>query len=121
MAQPQNETNPEVTEPSSYSRWAPLLMGFFVGPLGFHRIWVGRFPSGITMFAFTGMAMYVIYRHPELVAQAQRGETPTTVPADFLWGCLLLLVTSVWATVDCLRIAVGKFKDGAGYLLTEWY
>jgi hypothetical protein len=115
------ETDLDANEPSTYTKWLPLLIGFFVGPLGFHRMWVGRFQSGVTMFASSGFAMFLLFRHPELVAQIQMGGKPEVVPPDFLWGCLILLVTSVWATVDCLRLTVGKFKDGAGFRVMNWF
>lgn len=116
----ENQTLPEPTEPSTYSKWVPLVIGFFIGPLGLHRIWLGRLQSGIIMFAISGLGLFVIYKHPELVIQVQKGETPTVVPPDFLGGCLMLATTSIWATVDCLRLTVGKFKDGAGFRVSRW-
>lgn len=99
---------------------APVLIAFFFGPLGFHRILVGRWKSGLFMMGLTLLALTAYGMEAPLVQRIQAGERPTAIPGDLAMGTLVLLITTVWASIDGLRLALGRFRDGAEMRMRKW-
>ncbi len=98
----------------------PVLLAFFFGPLGFHRILVGRWKSGLFMMGLTLLALSAYGMEAPLVQRIQAGERPESIPGDLAMGTLVLLITTVWASVDGLRLALGRFRDAAELRMRKW-
>jgi hypothetical protein len=107
-------------DPSDTGKFIPLLIGFFFGPLGLHRIWLRRFKSGAYMLGVSSLALVEFGRNTELVQRIREGEIITDLPRGLILASLVLFITSVWATVDCVKLAMGKFADHSGRPITRW-
>lgn len=117
---PEPSEKPDTDTPSEAGKFMPLVLGFFFGPLGLHRLWLKYFKSGIYMLALSSLALIEFGRHTDLVQRIRGGEMVTDIPRALLLASLVLMVTSVWATVDCVKLAFGKFTDPQGRQITRW-
>ncbi|MEY3183274.1 MAG: hypothetical protein RLZ35_1259 [Pseudomonadota bacterium] len=116
----------------SIAFWLCLIFG----PLGLHRLYVGRILSGLFMLIASGISFFWGYEkfgtlmnsvtaalsNPNQADQLNQLQSLlNTVNADssatdtlLSWLTLALLI---WAVVDLITIARGKFKDQAGHTL----
>lgn len=78
-------TNPVISEKSKI---AAALLAFFLGGLGVHRFYVGKFGSGFLMLLIWFVGLFTLF-------------IPT-------------LIVSAWAIIDFIIILCGGFKDGKG-------
>ena len=78
---------------SPRSRLACLLLCFFLGWLGAHRFYVGKFWTGILMLATTGGAI-----------------------VSTIWP-----LGGIWVVVDLIFIVTGIFRDKQGRRVISWF
>jgi len=67
------------------SKLAAILLGFFLGPLGIHRFYLGHVGTGIAMLLITVIS-----------------------------GGTLAAITGIWAVIDMVLIATGSLRDSNG-------
>jgi|GEM_PF-6985762 len=113
-------SRPPDLAPSDKTLVLPIVLAFFFGPLGLHRLWVGLFKSGGFMLGLSGLAFIAMSRHGALVQQIQAGDVPERVPSDLALASVILLITTIWATVDMVKMLAGKFRDAQEKPLKKW-
>jgi TM2 domain-containing membrane protein YozV len=125
-------SNPDA---SPKSRTVMAILAWFTGFVGVHRFYAGRIPSGVTMaLVWTiGMGIYIA----AIIAAVAAGTLDRTASLTVFeaavrtapgWPVILLMATGglmitgmeVWRLVDFAMILLGKFRDGAGKVVTRW-
>ena len=78
---------------SNKSKLIALLLCFFLGTLGLHRIYIGRTQGGLLMLAMTIIG---------------------GITSGLGIGGALLFIVSLWAFVDFICLCIGKLTDAQG-------
>lgn len=79
-----------------------LVLCSFLGGLGGHRFYVGKFVSAILQLVVTVCGWFCLFCLP-------------------LPGSLIVpAIATLWAFIDLIRILAGKFRDGQGCPLALW-
>lgn len=79
-----------------------LVLCSFLGGLGGHRFYVGKFVSAILQLVVTVCGWFCLFYLP-------------------LPGSLIIpAIATLWAFIDLIRILAGKFRDGQGCPLALW-
>lgn len=79
-----------------------LVLCSFLGGLGGHRFYVGKFVSAILQLVVTVCGWFCLFYLP-------------------LPGSLIVpAIATLWAFIDLIRILAGKFRDGQGCPLALW-
>lgn len=78
---------------SNKSKLVALLLCFFLGTLGLHRIYIGRTQGGLLMLALTVIGW---------------------ITSGLGIGGALTLAVSIWALVDLIALCIGKLTDAQG-------
>jgi len=100
-----------------------LILAGFVGFLGVHRLYAGRYVTGLLQLALfvPGAAM--------LCSDLAGIESVQTIDQLQDWVLhyqfrplpwLLVLIPSFWALYDCALLALSRFRDGDGEIITRW-
>lgn len=85
------------------SKTTCLLLCLFIGGLGAHRFYAGKIGSAIGMIALYIFGLALFGMDDESGA-----------------GAIFLIVAGIWIIVDLVMIAVGKFTDKDGKLISVW-
>jgi TM2 domain-containing membrane protein YozV len=75
-----------------------LALPMLIGPFGAHRFYAGKIGSAVAMLILTIIGYSTLF---------------------IFVGIPFLTATGIWALVDCIMIATGKFKDKNGLLITK--
>lgn len=78
---------------SNKSKLVALLLCFFLGTLGLHRIYIGRKQGGLLMLGLTVVGW---------------------ITAGLGIGGALTLIVGIWALVDLIALCIGKLTDDQG-------
>ena len=78
---------------SDKSKLAALLLCFFLGTLGLHRIYIGRKQGGLLMLGLTVVGW---------------------ITSGLGIGGVLTLIVAIWAIVDLVTLCIGKLTDAQG-------
>lgn len=78
---------------SNKSKLVALLLCFFLGTLGLHRIYIGRTQGGLLMLVLTVVGW---------------------ITTGLGIGGALTLAVSIWALVDLVCLCIGKLTDAQG-------
>jgi len=90
---------------SPKSRLVTTLLAFFLGVLGAHRFYVGKYSTAIVMLVvfIVGIILRSIHIGP-------------TAPL----GIVCTSVIGIWAFIDFIFSVLGKFKDVDGRIIYDW-
>ncbi|MGA3170253.1 MAG: TM2 domain-containing protein [Chthoniobacteraceae bacterium] len=100
-----------------------LILAGYVGFLGLHRLYAGRYITGLVQLGLFVPGALMIW--PVLA----KLESLQTIGQLVDWSAnnqlppvpvLMVSVSTIWALFDCILLAGGKFKDGAGDQMTRW-
>ncbi len=91
--------------PADVARWRLLLLTIFLGYMGAHYYYVGRYKRGIfyTVFFLIGLANAMLNFIPGVSPRGDLWEVFTFLV--LIWGIVILL----WL-VDILKVAINRFK-----------
>jgi len=78
---------------SNKSKLAALLLCFFLGGAGLHRIYIGRTQSGLLMLALTIIG---------------------SITSVLGFGGIIVTIVSIWALIDFICLCIGKLTDAQG-------
>lgn len=78
---------------SNKNKLAALLLCFFLGTLGLHRIYIGRKQGGLLMLGLTIIG---------------------AITSAFGFGGIIMTLVSLWAFVDFICLCIGKLTDSQG-------
>lgn len=78
---------------SNKSKLVALLLCFFLGTLGLHRIYIGRKQGGLLMLGMTIVG---------------------TITSGLGIGIALVGIVSIWCLVDLVCLCIGKLTDAQG-------
>lgn len=94
------ENNVKIEEKSSKNWLTALILCWFLGFLGVHRLYVGKLGSGFLMAYGTIVAVAIL-------------------SMDLLCGLLAFVLVGAFVVNDFLRIATKTFKDCKGLYVEE--
>ena len=78
---------------SDKNKLAALLLCFFLGGLGLHRIYIGRKQGGLLQLAMTIIG---------------------SITTAFGFGGIIITAVSIWVFVDFICLCIGKLTDAQG-------
>ncbi len=87
-------------EISPKSRLATLLLAWFLGTLGLHRFYIGKFGSGVLLLILGIL-----------------GWSTTWL---FGLGYLFLVAAGIWVVIDFILTLFGAMRDGQGRPINNW-
>lgn len=125
---------------SPYSRLLALLLCFFIGDFGVHRLYTGHKRSGIIMAVLSLLTLFACARlfgtNMDLKSLSSTstgweyfgeiGPDNTTLmsytknPSSFFSTFLIGLIVSIWKFIDLILILSGQFKDSQKRTLLRW-
>ena len=90
---------------SEKSRLITTILAFFLGILGAHRFYVGKFGTAIVMLVLTVVG--IIFQ---------------VIPLGFTnWiGTACMVAVGIWAFIDFIFAILGKFTDTQGKYIENW-
>ena len=100
-----------------------LILAGSVGFLGVHRLYAGRYVTGLLQLALFLPGVVMLHRDLAGVESLQTLEQVQDWVLNYNvrplpW--LLLLIPSFWALIDCILLAGRRFRDGAGNTISRW-
>ena len=103
-----------------------LILAGSVGFLGLHRLYAGRYVTGLLQLALFTVGAAMLWRDVAGLAGVLSLETIDQVvdwaaqhPVHPL-PVLLVSIPVFWALFDCFLLARGRFRDTAGNPITRW-
>lgn len=106
------------TEVSPHSRVAALLLCWFLGVLGVHRFYLGKWFSGLVMLVLTAVPVGTFLSLLFGGGHEQGAGEPGWASMGWLMGCFYF--ACMWAFIDLMRIITGGFRDGKGRRVFQW-
>ena len=110
--------------PMSEKRILPaFILAGSVGFVGVHRLYAGRYLTGLLQLVLFVLGAAMLSRNLsgifslESVDQVQDWLLRHQIQP---LPVLLLAIPSFWALIDCIQLAVGRFRDAAGHRITRW-
>jgi TM2 domain-containing membrane protein YozV len=91
------------------SRAAAFLLCLFLGPFGVHRVYLGRYKTGILMFTVFGLAINQCMIGKYALGRSGRDSNEGDL-LNLLYHTVVC-VFALWAFVDLFRVAVGHLGD----------
>jgi hypothetical protein len=100
-----------------------LILAGSAGFLGVHRFYAGRHITGLLQLVLFILGAVMLSRDLSGIESLQ------TLDQIQDWilrhqihplPVLLLAIPSFWALVDCILLALRRFKDGNGEMMTHW-
>lgn len=96
--------------PSTKQYGLCLVLGVLLGPLGLHRMYVGRWPTGLAQAAGTVAGVWwLLAALPQVSLRIESWRVWPVIPpllALFAWG--------LWPVADVARLLAGRFRDTGG-------
>lgn len=86
-------------EVSPKSRLVALLLGIFLGQFGVHNFYLGKIAIGVIQAVLTVLGYCLAFIGV---------------------GAIMISAAGIWALVEWIIIATGKYKDGKGRLVSKW-
>jgi len=113
------ETSSTPSEISPASRVVALLLCWFLGIVGVHRFYLGKWLSGLLMMALFGSSVGVFIYYVLTAGPGADGSPPEAFASmRWLMGCFYLVCA--WAFIDLMLIISGNFRDGKGRKVFKW-
>jgi hypothetical protein len=100
-----------------------LILAGCVGFLGLHRLYAGRFKTGLLQMVLFVIGAAMLWRQfAGLEALQTIDQVEDWVQSHPIQPLPVLLVSipSIWALIDCYLVLARKFRDGAGQKITRW-
>jgi TM2 domain-containing membrane protein YozV/RNA polymerase subunit RPABC4/transcription elongation factor Spt4 len=91
---------PEKNGISTKSRLATTLLALFLGVFGAHRFYAGKVGTAIVMLILGLIGFFTVWL--------------------FSIGLIFIVAVSIWAFVDFIFCAAGRFKDDGGLPIEKW-
>lgn len=85
--------------PSPKSRFIASFLVVLLGPLGLHRLYLGKVDTALSMLVLV---------------------VPSALAVWYPLGWLFFIVLAIWVTIDFLRVLSGLMEDSTGKPVRNW-